>query len=197
MHTCTEFILLFFLCLAVSCTCTVYSELLLSLSQHFLLGSACEGKCSKEKKQHTRKCWQLSVMTKIQFFPYHFLHLLCSVFCFSGFLSLQYSILASFIISLLCWPLQSVLGFFFFCPLAHCLSLVPILCSVTWDILVCGLDQCSSNCFKVFSLTVFHGNPRVPGVGRMSSAYALLRFFHHFTIPFECFHERNIWESLS
>lgn len=102
---------------------------------------------------------------------------------------------SSFIISLLCWPLQSVLGFFL-CPLSHCFSLVLILPSVTSNIFICGLDQCSSNFFKVLSLAGFHRNPRVPGVGSMSSSYTLLKlFYHHSTIPFECV-MRKTFESL-
>ena len=106
-------------------------------------------------------------------------HSIFFICCVLGFVFLIFFLcrtVSSFIISLLCWPLQCVLGFFF-CPLSHCLSLVLILPSVTSNILICGLDQCSSNIFKVLSLTGFHGNPRVPGVGRKSSAYALLKLF--------------------
>lgn len=89
----------------------------------------------------------------------------------------------------------------FSCPLSYYLPFVLILPSVTSNICVWGLDQHSSNFFKVLSLTGFHGNPRFPGVGRMPSVYALLSLFYpYFTIPFGYFHEKKhlgIWKSLN
>lgn len=106
------------------------------------------------------------------FFWFSFFAVQCLLSSFHFLVDLYSLFLASFSVLF-----HIVFPLFLFCPL----SLL--------NILICGLDQCSSNFFKVLSLTGFHGNPRVPGVVRMSSACALLKlFYHHFTIPFECFH---------
>lgn len=186
----------FSFCLTVSCTSTVYSKLLLSLPQCILLVQHLKVRVPRKRNNMQGNVESYHLWPKFTSSHSIFLFSRVPVFVFLTFFLC--SVVSSFIISLLCWPLQSVLGFFFFCPLSHCFFLVLILPSVTSNIFICGLDQCSSNFFKVLSFAGFHGNPRVPGVGRMSSAYALLKlFYHHFTIPFECFHEKNIWESLS
>lgn len=184
----------FSFCFTVSCTFTVYPKWLLSPPQSILLVQQLKGKVPFQGKETAcREMLRVISYDQNLLLPIAFSCVLVFVFL-TFFLC---SIVSSFIISLLCWPLEYVLGFFF-CPLSHCFSLVPILPSVTSNVFICGLDQCSSNFFKVLFFTGFHGNPRVPGVGRMSSAYALLKlFYHRFTIPFECFHEKNIWESLS